>query len=105
VGAIAGLGAGIYTAVETWGTSTENEEKAMLKLADEYARVGDAALTEENIRSALKGVVPTDVIDRIVSANTDALKQQLEAIASDTAAIKGEVIAGAAAANRNNEDY
>ena len=91
VGAIVGLGAGIYTAVETWGTSTDNEEKAMLKLADEYARVGDAALTEENIRAALKDIVPTDVIDRIVGVNTDTLKQQLAAIASDTAAIKGTV--------------
>lgn len=105
VGAIVGLGAGIYTAVETWGTSTDNEEKAMLKLADEYARVGDAALTEESIRAALKDVVPTDVIDRIVSVNTDALKQQLSAIALDTAAIKSQVIAGASVANKNNEAY
>lgn len=105
VGAIVGLGAGIYTAVETWGTSTDNEEKAMLKLADEYARVGDAALTEENIRAALKDIVPTDVIDRIVGVNTDTLKQQLAAIASDTAAIKGTVIANASSANRNNKAY
>lgn len=108
IGAVAGGVAGLIVATNTLGVSTSQEEKAMSLLASEYKKIGDGVLTEAKIREVLQDQVDSSVIEQLTEVaanNTTALREQLSALAENTAALKQSISQQVGAANQNNTAY
>lgn len=94
IGAAAGLVAGaiggvIAAAVEE--ESTQEEQRALDAIYELYDKVGDAALTPENISKALqaKGITDPDLINSL-NANRDELGKLMAEMKANTEALKAE---------------
>ena len=108
-GAIVGLSVGVYDAISHYGASTDQEEKAMTLLAEQYEKLGSQALEESEIRSLLEANnIDESLIKKLIELSQDqtsGLKEQIAAMAENTQAIQGMIEATVAGSNTNNSKY
>ena len=108
VGALAGLTAGIVMAVKQGGNETEDEKIALEKMADYYARYGEAAFQKENADKVFgEEFVKSNqaLIDSMLSKeNLDATKELIKSMYENTLANQAQNDLLASEALANNAD-
>lgn len=108
VGALAGLTAGIVMAVKQGGNETKDEKIALEKMADYYARYGEAAFQKENADKIFgEEFVKSNqaLIDSMLSKeNLDATKELIKSMHENTLANQAQNDLLASEALANNAD-